>query len=103
MSAPARKCCLVVYATPEREYTWTVTLAPEATIGAALAAARAQAGADGTGIPWATAPVGVFGERRTRGDPCLDGERIELYRPLRRDPREGRRERIARERRAARR
>jgi putative ubiquitin-RnfH superfamily antitoxin RatB of RatAB toxin-antitoxin module len=44
----------------------------------------------------------VFGEPRARTAPCADGDRIELYRPLERDPRARRRERAARERRNAR-
>ena len=47
-------------------------------------------------IPWDIAAVGIFGELRTRSDPCADGDRIELYRPLTRDPRERRRERVQR-------
>jgi putative ubiquitin-RnfH superfamily antitoxin RatB of RatAB toxin-antitoxin module len=31
---------------------------------------------------------------------CADGDRIELYRPLRRDPRQRRRERVQHERRS---
>jgi len=45
----------------------------------------------------------VFGELRSRSDSYEDGDRIELYRPLERDPRERRRERVQRERRGAKR
>jgi uncharacterized protein len=93
----SRKRCVVVYATRDRQYLWSVELPREATIAAALAAARAlaagvPAGADAPA--WDTAPVGVFGELRGRGERCADGDRIEIYRPLRRDPRERRRERV---------
>ncbi|HYL03590.1 MAG TPA: RnfH family protein [Steroidobacteraceae bacterium] len=102
MSGPAAgKRCTVVYATRERQYLWTVQLPPEATIGDALVAARRAAGpAAGldAGI-WDSSPVGIFGEPRERGEPCADGDRIEIYRPLTRDPRARRRERLARERR----
>jgi len=47
-------------------------------------------------VPWDSAPVGIFGELRSRADVPQDGDRIELYRPLRQDPRERRRERAAR-------
>jgi uncharacterized protein len=100
-----RKRCTVAYATPVRQYLWTVELPPGATIAEALAAAREGAGADGgasTQIPWDTAPVGVFGEPRRRGDGFSDGDRIELYRRLQKDPRERRRERVQRQRRAGR-
>jgi uncharacterized protein len=100
VSAP-RKRCLIAYATPARQYLWPIELPPEATIAAALAACRASVGesADGQPIPWDTAPVGVFGTVRARTAACADGDRIELYRPLERDPRTRRRERVARERR----
>jgi putative ubiquitin-RnfH superfamily antitoxin RatB of RatAB toxin-antitoxin module len=98
----ARKRCTVAYATRERQYLWDVELPTGACIADALAAARAAAGGTGepaAGIPWDAAAVGIFGEPRTRSDRFEDGDRIELYRPLHRDPRERRRERVQRERR----
>jgi len=101
--APGKRC-LVAYATPARQFLWPIELPPEATIAAALAACRAAVGesVEGVPIPWDSAPVGVFGEPRARTGPCADGDRIELYRPLERDPRARRRERVARQRRGAR-
>jgi putative ubiquitin-RnfH superfamily antitoxin RatB of RatAB toxin-antitoxin module len=99
--AAGRKRCLVVYATRERQYLWSVELPLGASIADALAAARAHAAQDAqsdAAIPWDSAPIGIFGEPRRRSDGCADGDRIELYRPLRRDPRERRRERAQRER-----
>jgi uncharacterized protein len=95
-----RKRCIVAYATRARQYLWSVELPGDATIAAALAAARALAAGEPEGADapaWDTAPVGVFGELRGRGERCADGDRIEIYRPLRRDPRERRRERVQRE------
>jgi uncharacterized protein len=97
-----RQCCTVAYATREREHLWRVELPRGASIAEALAAARAQAGPAVEDIPWDSAAVGIFGEPRLRSDGCADGDRIELYRPLRRDPRERRRERVQRERRGGR-
>ena len=97
-----RKRCVVAYATRARQYLWTVELPAEATIAAALAAARALAAGEPAGAEapaWDTAPVGVFGELRRRDERCADGDRIEIYRPLRCDPRARRRERARRERR----
>jgi len=98
----ARKRCLVAYALRERQYLWSVELEPSALIEDALAAARTQheelGGSDP--IPWDKARVGIYGEARRRTDPCAEGDRIELYRPLAVDPRLRRRERVARERRA---
>lgn len=106
MSASAgrtlRKHCLVAYATPERQYLWNVELAADASIADALAAARraAEAGlAQIAGLDWESGPVGVFGEPRSRTDPCADGDRIEIYRPLRADPRARRRAQVQRQRR----
>jgi uncharacterized protein len=101
-----RKRCSVAYATRERQYLWTVELPSGASIAEALAAARASLAPEDAAvaaIPWDSAAVGIFGEPRARGDPCADGDRIELYRPLRRDPRQGRRERVQRERHSKRR
>jgi uncharacterized protein len=95
--APGRgKRCSVAYATRERQYLWSVELPPSASIADALLAARALARDEA--IPWDSAAVGIFGQPRSRSDPCADGDRIELYRPLHRDPRERRRERAQRER-----
>ena len=93
---------LVAYAQPRRQWLWPVELPDAASIADALAAARTLAGAGGAAIPWDAAPVGIFGQRRRREDAWADGDRIELYRPLERDPRDRRRERVARERRGAR-
>jgi uncharacterized protein len=104
-NAAKHKRCIVAYATAQRQYQWVVELPPAATIGEALAAARASAATEssaGAAIPWDSAAVGVFGVPRTRSDGCADGDRIELYRPLTKNPRERRRERVQRERRALR-
>ena len=95
------KRCVVAYATRERQYLWSVELAGDATIADALAAARNHAERESAGLDptlWDLAPVGVFGEPRTRAARVQDGDRIELYRPLRADPRARRRERVQRER-----
>jgi uncharacterized protein len=95
--------CVVAYATRERQYLWALELPEGATIADALAGARRLAERDAAGIDptlWDTAPVGVFGEARLRTARCAEGDRIELYRPLRCDPRARRRERVRHERRA---
>ncbi len=100
----ARKRCTVAFATRERQYLWSVELPPTARIADALAVARAQVPDELAGqVPWDSAPVGIFGEPRKRSDGCAEGDRIELYRPLRCDPRERRRERVERERRGGKR
>jgi uncharacterized protein len=89
LAAVADKHCVVAYADATRQYLWPVALPPEATIAAAIEAARRQA--PDLEVPWDSAPVGIFGEPRTRADLPADGDRIELYRPLRDDPRQRRR------------
>ena len=88
MSRPD-KHCLVAYADAARQYLWPVVLPAEATIGDAISAARRQA--PDADVPWDSAPVGIFGEARSRADLPADGDRIELYRPLSNDPKERRR------------
>ena len=85
----SEKQCVVAYADSVRQYLWPVTLPAEATISEAIEAARRQA--PEVDVPWDSAPVGVFGEVRSRGDIPADGDRIELYRPLRDDPKARRR------------
>ena len=85
------KHCVVVYATRERQFSWTVELAEHSTIGDALAAARLLA--PDADVPWDSAAVGIFGELRDRSAVPLEGDRVEIYRPLKADPRERRRQR----------
>jgi putative ubiquitin-RnfH superfamily antitoxin RatB of RatAB toxin-antitoxin module len=103
-AARASKSCIVAWAGEQQQCQWQLTLGADACIADALSAARAAAAATGGAahIPWDSAPVGIFGELRQRTDGFADGDRIELYRPLARDPRERRRDQVARERRAAR-
>lgn len=83
------KRCVIAFAGATRQYLWPVVLAADATIGEAIEAARRQA--QDADVPWDSAPVGIFGELRSRADLPADGDRIELYRPLREDPRARRR------------
>lgn len=83
------KHCVVAYGDSARQYLWSVALPPEATIAEAIEAARRQA--PDLDLPWDSAPAGIFGQLRSRNDVPADGDRIELYRPLRGDPRSRRR------------
>jgi putative ubiquitin-RnfH superfamily antitoxin RatB of RatAB toxin-antitoxin module len=95
-----RKRCVVAYATRDEQLLWSVELPVEATVADALAAARALAQRDD--VPWDGADVGIFGRTCNLSDVPVDGDRIEIYRALRSDPRERRRERVRAERRASR-
>lgn len=88
----------VTFAQPHRQWSWEVTLADAATVGEALEQARARAG--DAGVPW-DGPVGIFGVLCDRSLVPRDGDRVEIYRPLKADPKESRRERV-KSRRAAR-
>lgn len=59
-----------------------------ATVGDALARAGLRAGS-----------VGIYGERVTPETRLADGDRVEVYRPLRLDPKEARRRRATSRRR----
>jgi putative ubiquitin-RnfH superfamily antitoxin RatB of RatAB toxin-antitoxin module len=109
---PAMKRCVVAYATRDQQWLWTVDLPLAATVEDAINAARSLAAqnpqaasghaAGAFDVPWATAPVGIFGQPCQRSDTPREGDRIELYRPLASDPRERRRARVQSQRKAAR-
>jgi putative ubiquitin-RnfH superfamily antitoxin RatB of RatAB toxin-antitoxin module len=86
------KTCFVTFAAPGRQWTWRVTLDDAARVSDALAHARVQAGA--IEVPWES-DVGIFGELCARDAVPRDGDRIEIYRPLRSDPKVSRRERVS--------
>jgi uncharacterized protein len=85
------KRCLVVFARPARQWQWQVSLADSATVADALEQARRQA--VGLDVPW-DGSVGIFGALCDRNAVPRDGDRIEIYRPLKADPKESRRERV---------
>jgi uncharacterized protein len=79
----------VVYALFERQSLVKLTLPAGATVGDALDAVAARA--PFAALDLGKAPVGVFGDRCGRDRALADGDRVEIYRPLRIDPREARR------------
>jgi putative ubiquitin-RnfH superfamily antitoxin RatB of RatAB toxin-antitoxin module len=68
-------------------------LADDATIAMALEAARCELG--DAAVDWTNASTGIYGRALGREHIPADGDRIELYRPLRIDPRAKRRARAA--------
>lgn len=76
----------VVYALPRREKVLSVSLPDGATVRDALL----KAGFSGEGS------FGIFGEPTTLETRLRDGDRVELYRPLKIDPKEARRRRAKR-------
>jgi putative ubiquitin-RnfH superfamily antitoxin RatB of RatAB toxin-antitoxin module len=87
------KHCRVVCDTASGVRECALELPDEATIAAVLEAARAVLGEQA--VEWDRVATGVFGVLRERRFVPVDGDRIEIYRPLLIDPRRGRRERAA--------
>ncbi|HET8882950.1 MAG TPA: RnfH family protein [Solimonas sp.] len=86
----------VVYALPDRQ----ILIALRVPAGTRVSAVLAQ-----TDLPRrfpeidpATATLGIFGQRVPADHELRAGDRVEIYRPLRADPKQARRARVARER-----
>lgn len=84
----------VVYAEPDRTFDVSLALPAGATVDDALERSRIRAARPDVEIR--DERLGVFGRRASRGTLLRDGDRVEIYRPLRIDPREARRRRAKR-------
>jgi putative ubiquitin-RnfH superfamily antitoxin RatB of RatAB toxin-antitoxin module len=97
MSPDAFLRCSVVAALPGFEWSVELSLPAGATLGDALALARHDYQrlpvVQQMAINWQGAAIGVWGEVRSRDAPLCEGDRIEIYRPLSLDPKQGRRQR----------
>ena len=84
----------VAYATPKQQSL----IALEVPQGSSLAAAVAASGVLGRHpeIPWPNVEVGVFGQRKSQDQVLRPGDRVEIYRPLKLDPKTRRRQRAQR-------
>ena len=80
-----------VYAFPEYQYKETLLLPDGSSVADALEQLRDRPGF--AEIYLASAPVGVFGEEVAREHELRDGDRLEIYRPLKVDPMTARRQR----------
>ncbi|MEJ2129081.1 MAG: RnfH family protein [Woeseiaceae bacterium] len=80
----------VVFALPERQKLVTVTLDQAASVADALEASGIYDEFPET--DFAAMQTGVWGRLAGLDESLADGDRIEIYRPLERDPREARRE-----------
>ena len=83
----------VAYALPEKQYLQRVTLEAGATIEQAIVASGLLTLR--TDIDLARNKVGIFSRPAKLQDPVLDGDRVEIYRPLTADPKALRRMRAA--------
>lgn len=84
----------VVYALPAGEDAVVLALRPGATLRDALR--ESGLASRHPEIDPERARVGVFGRERKRDEPVADGDRVEVYRALKVDPREARRARARR-------
>lgn len=91
--------CAVAWAAPGFQFCIELRLPAGSTVADACAAARTRLAADqaaGTaGVPWDEADCGIFGQPCDAKRLLQDGDRVELYRPLRVNPRDSRRNRVA--------
>ena len=85
MRAPRSIAVEVVLAWPQRQWRVRLLVAPGCTARRAVALAR-EAGLDTAGVDAERGPLGVFGESVDDDHALEDGDRVELYRPLRQDP-----------------
>lgn len=89
----------IVAARAEAAEVRVVTVPDGATVRAALEAAGLIGAVDADS---ASPRVGMFARRVSLASPLRDGDRVELYRPLRVDPKEARRRRVEKRSRAVR-
>ncbi len=83
----------VAYADPERQFLRVLELPAAATVADAILVS----GVEGEcGIDTATLEVGVWSRPASPGRRLVDGDRVEIYRPLKVDPKEARRKRAVR-------
>jgi len=81
----------IAIALPARQEVFELELPEGATVAAALAAAKLEARLGG--IDFEIAEVGIWGSRVSRETVLRDGDRVELYRALKADPKDQRRRR----------
>lgn len=86
----------VAYALPERQWRVPLRLPPGATVRDAIELSGLRAAIAGLVVD--DAHVGIFGRPVTLATALRPGDRVELYRPLRCDPKDVRRQRAARSR-----
>lgn len=89
----------VAYATPARQEVIAVSVRPGATIEQVIR--ESEMLLRFPEIDLSRHRVGIFGEIARLHDPVHDHDRVEIYRPLMTDPKEGRRNKAARGRKKA--
>lgn len=79
----------VAYADPQRQILRALEIAAGTSVADAVSASRILDGLPG----FVPAGYGIFGRIVAPDSPLRDGDRVELYRPLRIDPKQARRKR----------
>ena len=79
----------VVYALAERQIVRELELPPGATVAAALR--KSGLLEEFPAIDPAATPIGIYGRVVTGGEMLQPGDRVEIYRPLRAEPKTARR------------
>lgn len=79
----------VVYAIPSRQELIELDVAAPLTVGDAIRRSGIEDRFPGEDL--ASAEVGIWGRPVSRDTLAVDGDRVEIYRPLERDPRDARR------------
>jgi hypothetical protein len=82
----------IVYAQPQCSVVKSLNLAAGAVVADALSLVASDQ--DFRGVDLATAAVGIFGKVARRDQQLMDGDRIEIYRPLVEEPKLARRKRL---------
>lgn len=90
MAAPETMRVEVVYALPERQTVIALRMQPGACVRDALTASGLLQRFPE--LAAATQKFGIFGQPAALDTPLKDGDRVESYRPLTRDPKQARRE-----------
>ncbi len=82
----------VAYALPERQLLIPLALPLGSTASQAISASGITGQIPGMDLAQQT--IGIFGAVCTKDKVLVDGDRVEIYRPLRKNPMEARRERV---------
>lgn len=90
MGAEGRIRVEVAYALPDRQRLLSLDVPRGCTAGQAVK--RSGILAEFPEIDLGEQPLGIFGRRCSQDQPLRDGDRVEIYRPLKADPKEARRE-----------
>jgi putative ubiquitin-RnfH superfamily antitoxin RatB of RatAB toxin-antitoxin module len=89
------RACVLYSPAPRQVLEWEVVLAPGATVLQALQASALPAAFPDLDLH--EAAVGVWGRKARPEQLVRDGDRVEVYRPLKVDPKLARRERFRRQ------